>query len=111
MKLRAQVNRAKSFFVQKGWLTKNGDRILTMGCLVFIGIPLWLIYTNRINALLGFFLILVGIFLGAVVGYEGKAKQFGFEAPFTNDPLGWRKAKESYKAEHTYAAAKKDAEP
>jgi hypothetical protein len=43
------------------------------------------------------------ISFGVVVSYIGicgrQAKQFGFQAPFTNDPLGWRKAKESYKAE------------
>jgi hypothetical protein len=35
-------------------------------------------------------------YLGA---YGGLARKFGFEAPFTNDPKGWRKAKESYKTD------------
>jgi hypothetical protein len=96
MQLQNQTNKIWSFFVKNGWLTKNGDRVLTAGCLLFIGIPLWLIYEDKVNTIAGLFFLFVGIFLGAIVGYEGKAKQFGFEAPFTNDPLGWRKAKETY---------------
>lgn len=42
---------------------------------------------------------LVGGALGYVGAYGGLAKKFGLEAPFTNDPLGWREAKKSYKAE------------
>jgi 4-hydroxybenzoate polyprenyltransferase len=42
---------------------------------------------------------LVGGALGYVGAYGGLAKKFGFEAPFTNDPLGWRKAKKSYQNE------------
>ncbi len=93
------TNKLWSFFVKDGWLTKNGDRVLTAGCLLFIGVPLWLIYEDRVNTMAGLFLLFFGIFLGAIVGYEGKAKQFGFQAPFTNDPLGWRKAKKTYKTD------------
>lgn len=39
---------------------------------------------------------LVGGFLGYLGAYGGLARKFGFEAPFTNDPLGWRKAKKTY---------------
>jgi hypothetical protein len=104
MQLQNQTNKIWSFFVKNGWLTKNGDRVLTAGCLLFIGIPLWLIYEDKVNTIAGLFFLFVGIFLGAIVGYEGKAKQFGFEAPFTNDPLGWRKAKKTY---HSGTDAKK----
>ena len=41
-------------------------------------------------------LALFGGLLGYVGAYGGLARKFGFEAPFTNDPLGWRKAKETY---------------
>lgn len=96
-----QKNKLIDFFVKEGWLTKKGDRILTIASLLLIGIPLWLIYKDLIDPRIGFVLLLLGIFLGAIVGYEGKAKQFGFQAPFTNDPLGWRKAKKSYETQES----------
>jgi hypothetical protein len=41
-------------------------------------------------------LMLTGGALGYLSSYGGLAKKFGYK-PFTNDPLGWRTAKESYK--------------
>jgi hypothetical protein len=89
-------NKAWSFFVKDGWLTKKGGGVLTIASLALIVVPLWLIYENYLNGKIGLILLGIGSVLGAVVGYEGKAKQSGFLAPFTNDPLGWRKAKQSY---------------
>ena len=106
-----QKNKLTDFFVNEGWLTKKGDRILTIASLLLIGTPLWLIYKDLINPKIGFFLLLLGIFLGAIVGYEGKAKQFGFQAPFTNDPLGWRKAKKSYETKEDSGKASKKGDP
>lgn len=91
-----QKNKLINFFIRKGWLTIKGDRILTFASLLLIGVPLWLIYKDLIDPRISFVLLLIGILLGAIVGYEGKAKQFGFQAPFTDDPLGWREAKKSY---------------
>lgn len=42
------------------------------------------------------FFALVGGLFGYVGAYGGLARKFGFSAPFTSDPLGWRKAKKSY---------------
>jgi hypothetical protein len=39
----------------------------------------------------------VGLGCMAVAGYSGRAKALGLPPPFTNDPLGWRKAKATYK--------------
>ncbi len=39
--------------------------------------------------------MLTGGALAYTSSYGGLAKKFGYK-PFTNDPLGWRKAKESY---------------
>lgn len=100
-------NRLLEFFVKDGWLSGKGDRTLTVASLLLMGISLWLIYEDLIDVKIGFFLLLLGIFLGAIVGYEGKAKQFGFQAPFTNDPLGWRKAKKSYETQEDSDKAKK----
>ena len=81
------------FITETGWLRKSASFVLFLISLAlmmlpwFLNIPSWLMLT----------LCLAGVVIGAINGYEGKAKQFGFSAPFTNDPLGWRKAKESYK--------------
>ena len=42
---------------------------------------------------------LLGAALGYIGAYGGLARKFGFPAPFTNDPLGWRKAKQTYKSD------------
>ena len=54
----------------------------------FFNLPLWLAIPIGLAALLA----------GAVLMFEGRAAALGLK-PFTNDPLGWRKAKESYKTE------------
>jgi hypothetical protein len=99
MQVPTWVSKFWFFFVKDGWLTKNGDRVLTSISLILICTSIWLIHEDRINSWIGFALITLGSVLGLLVGYEGKAKQFGYQAPFTNDPLGWREAKKSYKAE------------
>jgi hypothetical protein len=38
----------------------------------------------------------VGLGCMAVAGLSGRAKALGLPPPFTNDPLGWRKAKATY---------------
>ena len=39
----------------------------------------------------------LGLGLAALGGFSGRAKALGLAPPFTNDPLGWRAAKKSYK--------------
>ncbi len=106
------VSKLWSFFVKHGWLTKNGDRVLTSVSLLLICGSVWLIHEDKINAWVGFTLITLGSVIGLLVGYEGKAKQFGYKAPFTNDPLGWREAKKSYQsdsaAQENMSSDKKD---
>lgn len=41
----------------------------------------------------------IGFVLVSLVTYSNKAESLDLPAPFTNDPLGWRKAKQSYKEE------------
>lgn len=41
----------------------------------------------------------VGITIAATGGFSGRANALEVPPPFTNDPLGWRKAKESYKSD------------
>jgi len=40
--------------------------------------------------------ISVGLGCMAVAGFSGRAHALGLPPPFTNDPLGWRKAKATY---------------
>lgn len=48
----------------------------------------------------------VGLGIAAIGGFSGRASALDLK-PFTNDPLGWRKAKESYKAQKDSAIEKK----
>ena len=47
----------------------------------------------------------LGLAIAAIGGFSGRAKALELK-PFTNDPLGWRKAKKSYQAD---AEVSKDA--
>ena len=40
----------------------------------------------------------LGLGIASIGGFSGRAKALDLK-PFTNDPLGWRKAKESYKTQ------------
>jgi len=79
---------------ERGHLTSRGADALGIVGVAFIwgtaylfdswsGVPFWVLMS-------------VGCVLGYVGAYGGLAKTFGFSAPFTNDPLGWRKAKKTY---------------
>ena len=83
-------------------LTKNGNlSALAFDCLGLMGIFIILGTTYFFEQWAGleFWLFL---FSGAIVGYFGAygglARKFGLN-PFSNDPAGWRKAKESYKTQ------------
>ena len=56
---------------------------------------LWL-EPQRIISLIG---LVSGTVLIGLAGYEARARALELQPPFTNDPLGWRKAKESYKTQ------------
>ena len=47
----------------------------------------------------------VGLGIAAIGGFSGRANALDLK-PFTSDPLGWRKAKESYKKENHSASEK-----
>jgi hypothetical protein len=84
-------------FYQEGHITERGSDVfaivgiaITWGCAYFFkewgGFWFWL-------------LVSVGVVISYVGIFGRQAKQFGFEAPFTNDSLGWRKAKKTYKTD------------
>jgi len=87
------------YFFKDGWLTKRGRwTCFILGWLLMLG-PLWLATIGVLSFFIAFLIFCVGLVFGLANGYEGKAKLFGYQAPFTNDPLGWRKAKKSYQAD------------
>ncbi|WP_146097403.1 hypothetical protein [Rhodoferax sp. TS-BS-61-7] len=78
-----------------GWLKRRWSYVFSFGGL-FLAIAPWFLEIHVGYCLL---LTLIGSAISLIGSYESKAKQFGFQAPFTNDPLGWRKAKKSYQNE------------
>ena len=78
-----------------GWFTAHWGSVFSIGGLLLAALP-WF-FSLHIGLCL--ILTLVGSAVSLLGSYEAKAKQFDFQAPFTNDPLGWRKAKESYKSD------------
>lgn len=84
------------FFLVDGKLTLLSEALL-LGLVLFgfLGIPFF-----NMPLWLAFIVGLVAIISGAVLMFEGRATAIGLK-PFTNDPLGWRKAKESYLKKET----------
>jgi hypothetical protein len=59
----------------------------------------------------GVVVISISLLIGATGAAAGMAESVGTK-PFTNDPLGWRKAKKTYKnGEESAAPADKDSQP
>ena len=86
-------------FIKDGYLTFFGA-----SCVVLVG--LGLIYLS-LEFLPYRWLKIGGTSLGLAIagigGFNGRAHALGLPPPFTNDPLGWRKAKETYKTENEAA--------
>jgi hypothetical protein len=86
------------------WVSESilgGLVLLGLFGIPFFDMPMWLAIPIGLITMLSAFLLM----------FEGRAVALGLK-PFTNDPLGWRKAKESYKSpEDAEKSAKKDAQP
>lgn len=59
---------------------------------------------------LGVGILAVSLIIGAIGAAAGAAESIGLK-PFTNDPLGWRKAKKSYETEESSDKAPKKGDP
>ena len=81
----------KKIFIRDGNLTGIAALLsLSLGFLtLFITFKF---VTTKFWAIFGF---LFAFFFFLLAGYSGRAKALGLK-PFTNDPLGWRKAKRTY---------------
>ena len=85
----------KKLFLVGGKLTLLG----VISC-VFAGFSLVYLSLEFIpskwGALLG---LCFGLAIAAIGGFSGRANALDLPPPFTNDPLGWRKAKKSYETQ------------
>lgn len=82
-------------FLKDGYLTFFGSACLVFGGIgfIYLSVEYFPLVWMRIAG------AVVGLTVAAVGGYSVKGKGLGIPPPFTNDPLGWRKAKETYKNE------------
>ncbi|WP_138922382.1 hypothetical protein [Hylemonella gracilis] len=83
----------KAIFIRDGKLTWIAEIVL-ISVVVFgwYGVP----YLNQISFWLALPLGAVSLIAAFTLMFEGRASAIGFK-PFTNDPLGWRKAKRTYR--------------
>ena len=80
------------FFVKGGQTTSIGG-LVVMALALAANV---LIIGMGLNNILGWAVLIASWIAILVFGVAAKAEALGSK-PFTNDPLGWRKAKESYK--------------
>jgi hypothetical protein len=101
------MNRFK-IFTPSGWFSKYWGAVFSFGGL-FLALFPW--FLDGVNVGISVVITCIGSAISLLGSYEAKAKQFGFQAPFTNDPLGWRKAKQTYKADKdTSGSVEKDSQ-
>lgn len=81
------------FFLDKGHLTNRGADTLGLTGVGILWVTAYLF--DEWSGFWFWFFLLLGGALGYIGAYGGLAKRFGFYAPFSNDPLGWRTAKRS----------------
>ena len=85
----------KKLFLTGGKLTLFG----VISC-VFVGFSLVYLSLEFIPSKWGTLLgLCLGLAIAAIGGLSGRASALDLPPPFTNDPLGWRKARKSYKTD------------
>lgn len=101
------MNRFK-IFTSSGWFSKYWGAVFSFGGLFLALLP-W--FLHGVNVGVSVVITCIGSAISLLGSYEAKAKQFGLQAPFTNDPLGWRKAKKSYETKEDADQAPKKGDP
>jgi hypothetical protein len=86
------MNALIRFFFKDGRATWYG-RLIAMGGSI---LTIYCVINFRLNNFFGWFLLIAAWITLAIFGLSGRSEAIGLK-PFTNDPLGWRKAKKSYK--------------
>ncbi len=79
------------FFFKNGKATWYGRLVGMLGSILVI----YGVIHFRLNNVFGWFLLVAAWIVLMVFGLSGRSEAIGLK-PFTNDPLGWRKAKKSY---------------
>jgi hypothetical protein len=90
----------KRFLIAYGKLT-------TFGAIALVILGLLLLYLSIEFAPWKWLKILglcAGLGIALIGGLGGRAHALGLPPPFTNDPLGWRKAKKTYREEQSEEA-------
>ena len=82
-------------FLKDGWFTKIGSFTCLFSGVAIVGLVVWLEPPKMIYIIF----LIIGLVLVGLAGCEARARALELQPPFTSDPLGWRKAKESYKTQ------------
>jgi len=90
-----------SFFIKDGQSTPIGGLFAILLAISAIA----LVVRLQLNNVFGWTIIVISGVVILVFGIAGKAEAIGLK-PFTNDPLGWRKAKATYQDEESLPAKK-----
>lgn len=85
----------KMRFIDKGQLTGLGTAACGLAAAALLAYTFFFAESRWLGVAS---LILALLFFG-IASISNTAESLGLPPPFTNDPLGWRKAKESYKTE------------
>jgi hypothetical protein len=80
----------KNYLIRDGKLT---DLSMVMATVITFGGILGTLYFQP-PFWLGIIILVTSFMIGAIAAISAKAQTFGLK-PFTNDPLGWRKIKQS----------------
>jgi hypothetical protein len=84
-----------SIFIRDGRLTGWGILcLLILG--FFVSYVSLVLFPNKLLKVIG---LSIGLAIMGIGGYSARAAALELTPPFTNDPLGWRKAKKSYKSD------------
>ena len=89
------ITKIKKLMIRQGKLTFWAKSLLTLSGFGIIFLSLAMspnIFVLTLGLCIGFVLV-------SLVTYSNKAESLDLPAPFTNDPLGWRKAKKSYQGD------------
>jgi hypothetical protein len=88
------------FFFKNGKATWYG-RLIGM---ILSLLAIYSVVHFRLNNIFGWLLFISAWIVFAIFGLSGRAEALGLK-PFTSDPLGWRKAKQSYQTEESPKAS------
>lgn len=88
----------------------KGGRLTGLGVLLAVVVGAGLAYLSLSFLPTKFWKLLglsIGLGIMGIGAYSARASALGLPPPFTNDPLGWRKAKKSYQDESSESVEKK----